>query len=62
MIESRDMAHPLEQVILKAYAAFGRGDVDGYLQACAPDFTFHVPWHGRDFGRMGQKAGTAARE
>lgn len=23
----------------------GRGDIDGYLQPCAQDFTFHVPGH-----------------
>ncbi len=37
------MAHPLEQIIRDAYAAFGRGDVDGYLTACTGDFTFNVP-------------------
>jgi ketosteroid isomerase-like protein len=38
-----EMPHPLEQIIREAYAAFGRGDVDGYLANCATDFTFHVP-------------------
>ena len=37
------MAHPLEATIREAYAAFGRGDVDGYLQACTEDFIFNVP-------------------
>jgi uncharacterized protein len=37
------MAHPLETVIREAYAAFGRGDVDGYLRACTPEFVFNVP-------------------
>lgn len=37
------MAHPLEAIIREAYAAFGRGDVDGYLQACTDDFSFNVP-------------------
>ena len=40
------MAHPLEATIREAYAAFGRGDVDGYLRACAPDFRFNVPGRG----------------
>src|SRR3954466_16158601 len=40
------MAHALEAIIREAYAAFGRGDVDGYLQACTHDFTFTVPGHG----------------
>ena len=37
------MAHPLEATIREAYAAFGRGDVDGYLAPCTTDFTFNVP-------------------
>lgn len=37
------MSHPLEAIIREAYAAFGRGDVDGYLEACTEDFEFHVP-------------------
>jgi ketosteroid isomerase-like protein len=40
------MAHPFEAVIRAAYAAFGRGNVDGYLRACTEDFEFHVPGHG----------------
>jgi uncharacterized protein len=40
------MAHPLDTVIREAYAAFGRGDVDGYLRPCSEDFTFHVPGRG----------------
>ena len=40
------MAHPLEQIIRDAYAAFGRGDVDGYLRPCTGDFTFSVPGTG----------------
>jgi len=27
-------------------AAFGRGDIDGYLQPCAEDFAFRAPGHG----------------
>ena len=40
------MAHPLEATIREAYAAFGRGDVDGYLRPCTEDFEFHVPGGG----------------
>ena len=40
------MSHPLEAVIREAYAAFGRGDIDGYLAACTPDFTFNVAGQG----------------
>jgi len=37
------MPHPLETTIRDAYAAFGRGDLDGYLSACTDDFIFNVP-------------------
>ncbi len=37
------MSHQLEGIIREAYAAFGIGDVDGYLSACTTDFTFSVP-------------------
>ena len=40
------MAHPLEATIREAYAAFGRGDLDGYLKHCTDDFTFNVPGNG----------------
>ena len=40
------MSHSLEQTIRDAYAAFGRGDVDGYLRACTDNFTFNVPGRG----------------
>lgn len=33
----------LEAIVREAYDAFGRGDLDGYLQACAYDFVFNVP-------------------
>jgi len=36
----------MEAIIREAYAAFGRGDIDGYLRPCAEDFAFHVPGHG----------------
>ncbi len=37
------MAHPNEQMIREAYAAFGRGDLEGYWSVCTDDFTFNVP-------------------
>jgi ketosteroid isomerase-like protein len=37
------MSHALEQTIRGAYEAFGKGDIDGYLDACTDDFTFNVP-------------------
>jgi ketosteroid isomerase-like protein len=40
------MSHSLEQLIREAYAAFARGDVDGYLRSCTGDFTFNVPGQG----------------
>jgi ketosteroid isomerase-like protein len=54
VINWHPMAHPLEAIIRDAYAAFGRGDIDGYLGACTEDFTFHVPGHG---GIAGDYAG-----
>ena len=51
------MAHPLESTIREAYAAFGRGDVDGYLHACSDDFTFNVPGHGGIAGSYRGKPG-----
>jgi ketosteroid isomerase-like protein len=36
----------MEATIREAYAAFGRGDIDAYLQPCAQDFAFHVPGNG----------------
>jgi len=40
------MSESLESTIRTAYAAFGRGDVDGYLSACSEDFTFSIPGRG----------------
>ena len=55
------MSHPLEAIIREAYAAFSRGDVDGYLQACNDDFEFHIPGHGGIAGTyIGGKAGIYA--
>jgi uncharacterized protein len=51
------MAHPLEATVREAYAAFGRGDVDGYLQACTQDFSFNVPGRGALAGLWRGKEG-----
>jgi uncharacterized protein len=51
------MSHPLEITIREAYAAFGRGDVDGYLRACTQDFTFNVPGRGALAGSWRGKEG-----
>lgn len=51
------MAHPLEATIREAYAAFGRGDVDGYLQPCTEDFSFNIPGRGAIAGLWRGKEG-----
>jgi ketosteroid isomerase-like protein len=51
------MAHALESTIREAYAAFGRGDVDGYLRPCAEDFSFHIPGRGAIAGSWQGKGG-----
>ena len=51
------MAHALESTIREAYAAFGRGDVDGYLKPCTEDFSFNIPGHGAIAGSWRGKDG-----
>jgi ketosteroid isomerase-like protein len=51
------MSHPLEPIIREAYAAFARGDVDGYLGPCASDFDFIVPGTGGICGIWAGKQG-----
>jgi ketosteroid isomerase-like protein len=51
------MSQQLEDRIRQAYAAFGRGDVDGYLRACTDDFLFHVPGSGGISGTYLGRAG-----
>ena len=46
LFDEPPMPHPLETTIRDAYAAFGRGDLDGYLSACTDDFVFNVPGDG----------------
>lgn len=68
------MSDSVEQ-IRQAYAAFGRGDFDGYLSACTDDWTMHVPgnnaasgeFHGREglmqiVATVGAVAGSSFRE
>ena len=45
------MAHPIENMVREAYAAFGRGDVDGYLKPCTAEFVFNVPGRGGIAGK-----------
>ena len=40
------MPHPNEALLRDAYAAFARGDLQGYLSACSDDITFKVPGRG----------------
>jgi ketosteroid isomerase-like protein len=51
------MSHPPEQRIQDAYAAFGRGDLEGYLQVCTADFSFRVPGKGGISGTWVGKQG-----
>jgi ketosteroid isomerase-like protein len=51
------VAHFLESTIREAYAAFGRGDVDGYLNPCTEDFSFNIPGHGSIAGSWRGKDG-----
>ena len=51
------MAHPLEAMIREAYAAFGRGDVDGYLKPCTQNFSFNIPGRGGIAGSWRGKEG-----
>jgi ketosteroid isomerase-like protein len=51
------VAHALETVIREAYAAFGRGDVDGYLRPCTEDFSFIIPGRGAIAGSWRGKEG-----
>ena len=44
------MAHPNEQMLRDAYAAFSRGDLDAYLKNCTHDIVFHVPGRSRMAG------------
>jgi ketosteroid isomerase-like protein len=51
------MAPLLESIIREAYAAFGRGDIDGYLSACTEDFSFNVPGQSAVAGSYVGRAG-----
>lgn len=37
------MAHPNETRLRDLYAIFAKGDLEGFLQGCTDDVTFHVP-------------------
>src|SRR5215471_15405732 len=51
------MAHPMEATVREAYAAFGRGDLDGYLRSCTEEFAFNVPGDGGIAGTYVGKGG-----
>ena len=44
------MTHPNEALLRQGYAAFGRGDIEGYWRLCTDDFTFHVAGQNRMAG------------
>jgi ketosteroid isomerase-like protein len=51
------MPHSNETALRDAYAAFARGDLDGYLRPCAADFVFRVPGSSRLCGTYAGKEG-----
>src|SRR5215469_18196208 len=51
------MALPMEVVIREAYAAFGRGDLDGYFRACSDDWNFNIAGQGAIAGTYRGKQG-----
>jgi ketosteroid isomerase-like protein len=51
------MAHPIETIIREAYAAFARGDLDGYLGACSEDWNFNIAGQGAIAGTYRGKLG-----
>jgi uncharacterized protein len=44
------MSHPNEETLRAAYAEFARGNLEGYLDHCTDDITFHVPGRGKVAG------------
>jgi uncharacterized protein len=57
MIDFSLMSHPIEEILRKAYAAFGVGDVDGYLAPCIDEFVFEINGNGGIAGTYTGKAG-----
>jgi len=51
------MSHSLDETIREAYAAFSRGDIDGYFKSCTADFTFNIPGKGGISGIWAGKQG-----
>lgn len=49
------MTHSNEEILRAAYHAFTQGDLNGYLQYCTDNISFHVPGKGKI-------AGTYARD
>ena len=42
--------HDHDRILRDAYAAFARGDLEGYLAYCTPDITFTVPGNNKVSG------------
>jgi hypothetical protein len=51
------MEHPIEGIIREAYAAFARGDLDGYFRACMEDWNFNIAGKGAIAGTYHGKQG-----
>ena len=51
------MPHPTEAIIREAYAAFARGDLDGYFRACLEDWNFNIAGQGAIAGTYRGKEG-----
>ena len=51
------MPHPTEAIIREAYAAFARGDLDGYFRACSEDWNFNIAGQGAIAGTYRGKEG-----
>jgi ketosteroid isomerase-like protein len=46
------VTHSNEGLLREAYAAFARGDLDGFYKLCVPDVTFTVPGRNSLSGRQ----------
>ena len=46
------MAHPNEDHLRDLYAIFAKGDLQGFLDGCTDDVTFHVPGDTRASGEL----------
>jgi ketosteroid isomerase-like protein len=51
------MAHPIEVIIREAFAAFARGDLDGYFRACSEDWNFNIAGRGSNRWHVPRQGG-----